>query len=100
MHAEFRCDPARRTADAAADIEDALAGPRIQQLGQLLGGDDAAAVEMVERRKGLRRDRDIGTDRPQRGKHPFGDAATAVMLLDRLFGRHRRPPLAFGVWRC
>ena len=42
---------------AAADIEQTLAGKRLEQRDQLLGREHAAAVEMVDRRQRLRGDR-------------------------------------------
>ena len=74
---------------AAADIEQALAGKRLEQRDQLLGRQHAAAVEMVDRRQRLRGDRRVrAVDLAQRREDPVGDAAAAVMLCDRVRCRH------------
>src|SRR5438132_1098540 len=48
--AEGRGEVARRTADAAADIEHMIAGAWRQQRRELDGGEAAARVELVDRR--------------------------------------------------
>ncbi len=55
----FRSDPPRWPADAAADIKEMVARLWLQQRSKLRGCDHALAVEMVDRRKGVGRDRHI-----------------------------------------
>jgi hypothetical protein len=45
--AEAVSDIARRATDAAADVQDVVGGADVHQAGHLLGGFDAAAVELV-----------------------------------------------------
>src|SRR5207249_11080097 len=67
-----------------SDVEQPLAGLQLQQVHQLLSGGDAAAVEMVEGRQGVGRDRRVGAFcRAQRREDALGKAAAAVMLRDR-----------------
>ncbi len=80
MDVAFGGDPPRRAADPGADIEQMLARLRFQQLDQLLGGDDAAAVEMIEHRQRVDRHRLVR--RPQRGDDALGDVGIAVMRCD------------------
>src|SRR5437763_19620 len=92
MGAVCRGEPARRTANSRADVEDALARLQGELSRDLLRRDDAAPVKMVEWREnvgGYRRIRPLR--RAQRGQDTLGDTGAAVMLRDR--GRlHRSPP--------
>ena len=92
MDAVCRGEPARRTANSRADVEDALARLQGELSRDLLRRDDAAPVKMVEWRErvgGHRRIRPLRL--AQRGQDALGDTGAAVMLRDR--GRlHRSPP--------
>src|SRR5262249_59186282 len=46
----FRSNPSGRSADAAADIEEVMAGLWLYQRGKLLGRHCALPVEMIDRR--------------------------------------------------
>ena len=95
---EHRRDPPRRPADAAADIEDALAGARLEQRHQLARRRHAAAVEMVQRSQRIRRDGRVRPLRgPQRGKQARGDVGAGVVVGDAGGCRAQAEPPSVGV---
>jgi hypothetical protein len=102
MDAAFRGEPARRAADPRADIENVLAGPRLEQFDKLLGRDDAAAVEMVEHRQRLDRDRRVrAVRRLECGEDALGDPGAAVMPRDVGLDSHARfLALGFHARQC
>src|SRR5207244_2008199 len=82
-HREFRGEPAGRATNPRADVEDTLAGLERELRRELLAGEEAAAVKMVERRQAVGREPRIRAVRlAPGGEDPPGDPGAAVMPPD------------------
>ena len=84
----MRRGPPRRSADPAADVEDALAGEGFEERYHLLCRLQPPAVEVVEwgERVGRNRARLAASCRPKRSEDAGCDALAGVVVLDLVTG--------------